>query len=148
MRQELRFEAIAVSGTARQRLPVDSVIDQPQIQMEQESQSTADPNPPLRRAAWRIRASASSCCAACMTRRQRLPASRLYRQPSRTGHPPQGDHRLLRRRAYFYTDKLSASWVKRDMMAFVRRTLAGEASVVRQNRRFHPRVRAENLTGN
>ena len=94
-------ERSAVSRTARRGLPVDRVIDQPQIQMDQRkpiddrrSESAAPAGHASESSHPRLPASRP-----VRLYWQRMCASPLHHQPSRPGDPPQGDDRVLSRRA-------------------------------------------------
>jgi carboxypeptidase C (cathepsin A) len=129
MRQELRFESdLSYQGPLGGGYPSTASSINRRFKWNREGQSTtADPNPPLRRAmhanpAIRVfllrglyDSLGNGCARHVYTARQLDQAirSRVMVGCYRAGHD-------------FYTDKPVRQQVKRDMMAFVQRTLAGE----------------------
>jgi hypothetical protein len=130
MRQELRFESdLQYQGPLGGGYPSTASSINRRFKWIRESQSTvADPNPPLRRAmhanpairVFLLRGLYDSLGNGC--------ARHVYI----VNHLDQAIRRSVTIGCYgaghdFYTDKLVRQQVKRDMMAFVRRTLAGES---------------------
>jgi carboxypeptidase C (cathepsin A) len=130
MRQELRFESdLLYQGPLGGGYPSTASSINRRFKWNRESQSTtADPNPPLRRAiqanpgirVFLLRGLYDSLGNGCP------------RHVYIVNHLEQAIRRRVTIGCYgaghdFYTDKLVRQQVKRDMMAFVRRTLAGES---------------------